>query len=205
MTCRRLLIAALAISAFAPVANAQADPVLSPATEFAVGSQPFQTAQAIAKAHWGVDACAGQVTITWVPLAPNINATSTWSNPKSSYDNPDLNGDCKIEFNTGMDFDWPKFCTVMVHEYGHLSGKPHSPDPHDVMSAFYEDPVAECEPPASQAPAPAQTPVAASTTPARAAVVVKPKAKVRKPTVKRVRVRHEGKPHKKHKRRARRR
>ena len=192
MTCRRPILVALAISALAPAASAQADVVLNPSATFAVGSQPMQTAQAIAKQHWGVDPCGGQVAISWVPLAPNINATSTWTNPKSSYDNPDLNGDCKIEFNTGMDFDWAKFCTVVVHEYGHLSGKPHSPDEHDVMSAYYEDPLPECETPADSAPS--QGP-AASTTPARASFQkLAPKAP------KHVVKRGKHKKHKKHKR-----
>ena len=204
VTCRRLTIVALAISAFAPAASAQADVVLNPSATFALGSQPMQAAQAIARQHWGVDPCGGQVAISWVSLAPTINATSTWTNPKSSYDNPDLNGDCRIEFNTGMDFDWEKFCTVVVHEYGHLSGKPHSPDVHDVMAAFYSDPLAECIPPASQAPAQAsgQPPAAASTTPARAAVVtLRPAA--RKHVVKRGKLHRESKPHKKHKKQKR--
>src|SRR4051812_45152555 len=152
----------------------------------------MQTAQAIARAHWGLDPCGGQVALSWSALAPMINATSTWTNPRSSYDNPDLNGDCRIEFNTGMDFDWEKFCTVVVHEYGHLAGRPHSPDPHDVMAAFYEDPLPECMTPSSSPPS--QAPIA-STTPARAAVV-----KLRPAAPKRVVKHGKHKKHKKHKR-----
>jgi hypothetical protein len=195
VTCRRL-IAILAVCAAFP-ASAQADVVLNPSQAFAVGSQPMQTAQAIAKQHWGVDPCGGQVTVLWTPLASQINATSTWTNPKSSYDNADLNGDCRIEFNTGMDFDWQKFCTVVVHEYGHLSGKPHSPDAHDVMAAFYEDPLPDCLTASNAAPAPPGVPVA-STTPARAAAVkLKPAAK--KKVVKRGKHRRERHPRKRHK------
>jgi hypothetical protein len=177
VTCRRLAAILLACAAV-PTASAQADLVLNPAGVFAVGSQPMQVAQGLARQHWGVDPCGGQVTISWTPLAPQINATSTWTNPRSSYDNPDLNGDCRIEFNTGMDFDWDKFCTVVVHEYGHLSGKPHSPDPHNVMAAFYDDALPECvaaEASVGQAPAPAPA-ADASKAGAQAARVTQPSA-----------------------------
>jgi hypothetical protein len=174
VTCRRLAAILIACAAL-PVASAQADVVLNPAGVFAVGSQPMQTAQGIAQQHWGVAPCGGQVAISWTPLAPQINATSTWTNPRSSYDNPDLNGDCRIEFNSGMDFDWDKFCTVVVHEYGHLSGKPHAPDPKDVMAAFYDSPLPECiaaEASVGQAPASAPVPAGeASKAPAQAARV----------------------------------
>src|SRR4051794_40358002 len=149
----------------------------------------MQTAQGIARQHWGVDPCGGQVAISWTPLAPQINATSTWTNPRSSYDDPQLNGDCHIEFNSTMTFDWPKFCTVLVHEYGHLSGKPHSPDAHDVMAAFYLDALPECADPGASAPssappAPAaQAPSAPQAQAARAAVA-------RKHVVKRGKHRH---------------
>ena len=138
---RRLLTAGLAALALGALpASAQADP----ATEFAVGSAPFQVAQQIARTHWGREACNGQVDLRWVTLAPLVNATASWTNPKTAYDNPELNGDCRIDFNATMDFDFTKFCTVVVHEYGHLNGQPHSPDIHDLMAPIYLDPLAAC-------------------------------------------------------------
>jgi hypothetical protein len=115
-----------------------------PEVAFAVGSAPMQLAIQLAKAHWGTDPCGGQVTIVWSGLDPDINAQSSWTNPRSAYDNADLNSDCKVTFNPIASFDWPKFCTVTVHEFGHLSGKPHVPDSNDVMSPYYTKPVTEC-------------------------------------------------------------
>jgi hypothetical protein len=158
-----------------------------PEVAFAVGSVPMQTAIGLAKAHWGTNPCGGNVTIVWSQLDPSINAQSAWTNPRSAYDNPDLNTDCTVTFNPVADFDWPKFCTVTVHEYGHLSGKPHVNDSNDVMSPYYTKPVPECTAPANTpaqfqpaAPAPqvsAPAPVAskaAKTTPVK---VVRPAVK----------------------------
>src|SRR4051812_19911601 len=160
-----------------------------PEVAFAVGSAPQQLAVQLAKAHWGTNPCGGNVTVVWEALDPDINAQSTWTNPRSAYDNPDLNTDCRVTFNPVASFDWPKFCTVTVHEYGHLSGRPHVPDPNDVMSAYYNKPVPECtanaptgfEPPAPAKPAvttprtPVATPAVAA--PRRVAAAVKPRAK----------------------------
>jgi hypothetical protein len=131
--------------------------VSHPESAFALGSQPMQAAQQLARAHWGVDPCGGKVEVVWSALSPQINAQSSWTNPSSAYDNPTQNGDCKVTFNPVASFDWPKFCTVMVHEYGHLAGNPHSPDQNDVMAAYYSKPVAECDTrqPGAVDPAPA--------------------------------------------------
>ena len=148
--------------------------VAHPETLFAVGTQTMQPAQQMARAHWGVDPCGGQVQVLWSLLSPEINAQSSWTNPTSAYDNPTQNGDCKVTFNPSASFDWSKFCTVMIHEYGHLAGKPHSPDQNDVMAAYYNKPVAECgtqQPGTAPAAAPAPKPAAQG--PARAASVRK--------------------------------
>ena len=115
-----------------------------PEVVFAVGSPPMQLAQQLAKAHWGTDPCGGQVNVVWTSLAADINAQSSWTNPRSAYDNADLNNDCTVDFNPTASFDWPKFCTVTIHEFGHLSGKAHSPDPNDIMAAYYNKPAPEC-------------------------------------------------------------
>jgi hypothetical protein len=155
-----------------------------PEAVFAVGSAPMQQAIALAKAHWGTNPCGGNVDIVWDGLDAEINAQSTWSNPRSPYDNADLNNDCKVEFNQAASFDWPKFCTVTIHEFGHLSGKPHSPDANDIMAAYYNKPAPECvaNTPAQfqAAPAPAAQP------PARAASVVRRASAAKKATKKKV-------------------
>src|SRR4051794_228539 len=79
------------------------------------------TAHALAVAHWGVDPCAGQVTVTWAHMGAGINARSTWM----SYDihNPATYSQCAISYNLDVDWDWPKLCTVIEHELGHLAGQ----------------------------------------------------------------------------------
>jgi hypothetical protein len=62
-----------------------------------------------------------------------------------------------------MTYSWPKFCTVLVHEYGHLTGHPHTVDGADVMSPIYRAPLPACttadpsEPPVAPAPVPTTT------------------------------------------------
>jgi hypothetical protein len=106
----------------------------------------MQFALGIAQANWGLDACSGQVTIEWGIDEANINARSYWANPLSSYDNPAQNTQCRIVFNSAMTFSWAKFCTVLVHEYGHLT----TADPSELPAP---------------APTPAPTPVEVTATP----------------------------------------
>ena len=131
-----LVLAAAAFSA----APAYADP----ATDFAAGSAPVQAATDVAKSYWSTTPCGGNVSIVWMPLTDSTNATSTWSNPVGQYDAPEQNSNCQIAFNSSLTWDWTRFCSILVHEYGHLSGKPHSADAADVMYPYYEKPVDQC-------------------------------------------------------------
>lgn len=159
---RLLLAASIAMIPLALVTagTGVADDV-PPATRFAVDSAAMATAQGIARAHWGVDACAGQVAISWGVDEASINARSYWANPYSAYDHPALNVQCRIVFNAQMTYSWPKFCTVLVHEYGHLVGRPHVADGTDVMSPIYRAPLEACmvDEPGTQAAPPAPQPV----------------------------------------------
>jgi hypothetical protein len=143
------------------------------------------TAHALAVAHWGVDPCAGQVTVTWAHMGAGINARSTWM----SYDihNPATYSQCAISYNLDVDWDWPKLCTVIEHELGHLAGHDHVDDPHDVMSPYYVYPTPECAAggaPAA-APAPATTAQAPAVPPAASKVTAKKKKKAKATVVKR--------------------
>jgi hypothetical protein len=164
-----LSIAMIALALMAVTSSSRADDVPA-ATRFAVGSPAMQFALEIAQANWGMNACSGQVTIEWGIDEANINARSYWANPLSSYDNPAQNIQCRIVFNSAMTFSWAKFCTVLVHEYGHLTGHPHTVDGPDVMSPIYRAPLPACatadpsEPPAP-APTSAPTPVEVTATP----------------------------------------
>jgi hypothetical protein len=148
--------------------------VATPDQQFAVSGAAMTAAEGIAKAYWGgADACGGAVDVQWTDLPADTNAVSTWSNPSSAYDNPTENSDCHVSFNRLLGFDWPRFCTVLVHEFGHLTGHAHSPDPNNVMTAIYNGPVAVCatapDPTATPAaaPAPAATPAPVATAASR--------------------------------------
>jgi hypothetical protein len=78
---------------------------------------------------------------------------------------PSTYSDCSISYNLDVDWDWPKLCTVVEHEMGHLSGHDHVNDPHDVMSPYYVYPSPECgagTAAATPAATPDPTPVASS-------------------------------------------
>ena len=136
----RLLLCFLVAIALLPAA-AQAD-ISLPQVPVPASDALSSTAHALAVAHWGVDPCAGQVTVTWAHMGPGINARSQWM----SYDihNPATYSQCSITYNLDVDWDWPKLCTVIEHELGHLAGHDHVDDPHDVMSPYYVYPTPEC-------------------------------------------------------------
>jgi hypothetical protein len=112
---------------------------------FAVGSPAMIQAELIATKYWGVSPCNGVVAVSWAPLDPAINGSSTWWNPVAAYGNAAANTQCAITFNQNQAFDWPMFCTVMVHEIGHLVGQQHSTDATSVMYPIYVAPVAACQ------------------------------------------------------------
>jgi hypothetical protein len=163
----RLLLSFLIAIAIVP-AVARADSGLSqvpvPASDAVT-----TTAHALAVAHWGVDPCSGQVTVTWAHMGAGINARSTWM----SYDihNPATYSQCAISYNLDVDWDWPKLCTVIEHELGHLAGHDHVDNPHDVMSPYYVYPTPECA--AASAPVSAPAPVTTAEAPAVAPVASK--------------------------------
>jgi hypothetical protein len=93
------------------------------------------TAIAVADRYWNASPCDGHVAMTWLAYGPRTEeARAFWTNPLAYYGYPELNTDCAIVFNSQAWLPWPRFCTVVVHEYGHLTGHPHSDDPLDVMA-----------------------------------------------------------------------
>jgi Matrixin len=121
--------------------------IAAPAAAQTTPQSWMDTARQIAEAHWNLDPCHGDVSITWAKLPADQNAVSTWLNQYADYGDPDHNTQCGVTFNTRQDWDWPKFCTVFVHEFGHLAGHAHSDNPDDVMFAYYTGTsVPECEP-----------------------------------------------------------
>jgi hypothetical protein len=132
--------AASADSAAGTAATATAD-----ATAFAVDSAAMVKAELIAVEYWNTTPCSGQVSVSWGTLDPTINASSNWWNPTEAYGNAGANSQCSIVFNQYQKFDWPMFCSVMVHEIGHLTGHEHVLDKTSVMYPIYITPITQCQ------------------------------------------------------------
>jgi hypothetical protein len=162
----RLLVCALLATALLPAA-AHAD-VSQPALPVPAADALTSTAHALAVARWGSDPCSGQVAVTWAHMGAGINARSQWMS--IDVRSPATYSQCSITYNLDVDWDWPKLCTVIEHELGHLAGHDHVSDPHDVMSPYYVYPSAEC---AAGQPAGAATPAPATV--AQAPVVATPR------------------------------
>jgi hypothetical protein len=125
----------------------------APATvRWPVGGPALRTAMDLAAGHWGMAPCAGRVAVSWEDLGDGLNAQSSWANDVDPYRQPSRNTECEIVLNAGEEWDWPKLCTVVVHEVGHLTGHDHVDDPDDVMYYAYNAPVREC----AVTPAPAE-------------------------------------------------
>jgi Matrixin len=174
----RLLASALLALALLPVA-AQADIGL-PELPVPAADALTSTAHGLAVSRWGVEPCGGQVSVTWAHMGAGINARSQWMS--TDIHNPATYTQCSITYNLDVDWDWPKLCTVIEHELGHLAGHEHVDDPHDVMSPYYVYPSPECasgQGTAAAAPATTAEAPATSTTSRKA---TKKKAAKRKVT-----------------------
>jgi hypothetical protein len=134
------------------------EPVAAPDQRWPVAGEAVQTAVRLADGHWGGPACQGRVELVWTTLAEGTNATASWRNPTHAWDNAGENFDCRVELSAAADYDWPKLCTVLTHELGHLHGRQHD-DGDVVMATVYRAPLAACEAtPEPGAPAPVAEP-----------------------------------------------
>jgi hypothetical protein len=165
----RTLLCALLALALLPAAARADDP--APALPVPAADGLMAKAHDLAVARWGTDPCGGQVQVSWNHMGPGINARSQWMSVDAH--DPSTYSQCSISYNLDVDWDWPKLCTVVEHELGHLAGHDHVNDPHDVMSPYYVYPSAECSAAAQQsAPAPvavAQSPATSSAKPTKKA------------------------------------
>jgi len=137
---RLIVCAALALAAV-PAAAIADDPEPPPIPVPAADGL-MTTAHGLAVARWGMDPCGGQVAMSWQHMGTGINARSQWMSIDTN--DPSTFSDCSITYNLDVDWDWPKLCTVVEHELGHLSGRDHVSDPHDVMSPYYVFAAPEC-------------------------------------------------------------
>lgn len=82
----------------------------------------------VATVIWG-PVCHGQVAVTIVDTGRYMGDAS-WSyraeGDRSTY------SDCRVEIGRRLMTD-AELCAVVVHEYGHLAGREHSPNPRSVM------------------------------------------------------------------------
>jgi hypothetical protein len=159
----RLLSAGLALVAIlagAGTALADDQPT-APAARWPAGGTALRTAMGLAAERWGVSPCRGRITVAWGRLDREINATSSWSNDLDPYLQPSRNGDCEVTLSTAAEWDWPKLCSVVLHELGHLAGHDHVGEPDDVMYFIYLRPEPECAATPEPAPGPPARPTAA--------------------------------------------
>jgi hypothetical protein len=176
-------LAALALLASAGPARAGDAPVAVPATRWPAGGTAIRTAMSLGAQHWGFSPCRGRVAVAWAPLSAGLNAESSWSNDVDPFLQPSRNGDCEITLSLRDDWDWPKLCTVLVHELGHLAGHDHVDDPDDVMYPTYMRPVPEClaTPEPAEAAQPSARPAAPKASAAAPRRATKPKARAKAP------------------------
>ena len=142
----RVLIAALfAVAAFTA---SPASAATSTAQQFAADSATWKRAYDTAVAYWGQTPCAGDVETQWRGLERDLNALASWSAIPNAA--PSTFSDCDVAFNTELDWDYATFCSVMVHEVGHLLGHVHNDEAGHIMSHVTTTMVPACQ----TAPAP---------------------------------------------------
>jgi hypothetical protein len=143
----RLIVCAVLALVALPTA-ALADDGEPPAIPVPAADSMMATAHSLAVARWATEPCGGQVAMSWTHMGEGINARSQWMS--IDVDDASTYSECSITYNLDVDWDWPKLCTVVEHELGHLAGHDHVNDPHDVMSPYYVFPAPECALPKSQ-------------------------------------------------------
>jgi len=176
-----LLVALLALALAAPPARAES----SPATRWPAGGSTLRLAMGMATEHWGMSPCRGRVALSWASLGSGTNAQSSWANDVDPFAQPSSNSECEIALSLQADWDWPKLCTVVLHEVGHLTGHDHVEDPGDIMYFTYLAPAPECastpEPVETGAPPPAAVPAAKRAAPVAKKAAKRKKAAARRP------------------------
>lgn len=99
----------------------------------ALASPRVDAAERIAAAHWHGQPCTPLAVVKRTLPRPYLAVAQPWR--------------CRIVLNRRRLHDlrdWNRFCTVMVHEEGHLKGLGHSRDPRNVMYPRYVRPLPAC-------------------------------------------------------------
>lgn len=84
----------------------------------------------VAQNFWGESKCIYQdnIPIIYRPMVHNVLARAHYLIYPDGYFRQ-----CWIVVNSNRVLDWPHFCAMITHEYGHLDGKRHSANPYSVM------------------------------------------------------------------------
>ena len=155
---RTLAAAALCAALVAPAAAGASERTAprhkGTSRKAAAAPTPLATAAKVAAQYWGATPCAGRIAfITRQPRAAGLEANSsawvTFASPLGANDlaaPAESYSDCTIAFArwrwptaASMRQDWAMFCTTMVHEWGHLLGRPHDTTPGSVMVPVFTD------------------------------------------------------------------
>ncbi len=150
--CRLLAASCLVLSLCAPAAVASGSTARPASREFkplrrrrrAVDKPhgaPTPLSVALEKANrlWGELPCGGRYRVELTTLPPEVRGHASWLEPAGStgpYTTPNVTWtDCVIQLpaaawtREGVESEWPDACTVVLHEWGHLTGHPHSNEP----------------------------------------------------------------------------
>lgn len=132
--------------------------LLSASISLAITKPKFNrtaAAKAIAVAKWGAP-CNGEfipVTKEVIPPFDNQDGTKSYYTAEAKYSYKSAEDllppftQCSVVFdiNEAKGMPWEKFCTIMVHEYGHLVGVQHSKSEFSLMYYTYLFPYKKCE------------------------------------------------------------
>lgn len=100
-------------------------------------ASPLDVALAKAEQLWGARPCGGAYRVEIVQLPSLAAGHASWDSPSGDLytSPPSLWTDCVLELQAEdwtaeqVSLQWQEDCTTVLHEWGHLTGHPHSDEP----------------------------------------------------------------------------